>query len=238
MDFFPVVSDEYLSKHRLTHILTIPSQAKRCKNLLRKVDCIFLDTGIYEGEEIEDNEYIGLAEEIDAKIICLPDVMKSCDGTIERAERFLRRFSLRRFKTVFCLQGETPVLTLYALQAIPKVDVVAFPRWMHDEWQMRSTLVHFAHQQGLLRHPVHLFGLPTVRELWTYTNLPVVSVDTDLPFKCGLTFLHELTSPPQKDGVDILTLICKSVNTYSWEESVFGRRTLVSTHTRRPVSRM
>jgi hypothetical protein len=144
-----------------------------------------LDNGAAEGELITDPDILhGLAEDIGAQEIVLPDAMGDGLATIDMANKFPRD---SRFKYMGVAQGDNPAGCARGILC----DVLALPRIINknnpwNRWRIADKLkdqidvpIHCLGQGGWVREPALLAQLPNVRGM--DTSLPYVLAHAGLP---------------------------------------------------------
>lgn len=156
---------------------------------------IMLDNGEFEDVALTNEEYIGMIEEIEPDIICLPDAWKNPNETMFRHSNMLELLAERGLKPVcmFIPHGNNVLDYMTCLAGIVNHLLPQYPSFefilglTFAEWGDMSGMVRPFLSHHLMKHPglIHLLGLYNTRELWT-CGPDVVSVDSSFPFKAAL----------------------------------------------------
>jgi len=156
---------------------------------------IMLDNGEFEDVALTNEEYVDIVEMIDPDIICLPDVWKDPQCTIDKHVGALKLLDSRGLKPVcmFIPHGNN---ILEYITCVANIVNRIIPQYTQFEFILGLTFAEWGDRSGMIRpflshhlmeHPglIHLLGLYNTRELWTCGE-DVVSVDSSFPFKAAL----------------------------------------------------
>jgi len=164
-----------------------------------------IDNGAFEGQLMNFDEVVKLAEQVDANEVQLPDYLFDFEKTIKEAKESLEKNDVRdRFKVQFVVQGSSREELEKGVQfAIDNNLVIGIP---HEPCQMvyrrdfaprEPLLAWIAKEYGeeMLKN-VHLLGCHDMFEFYSIYYQKCRSMDTTLPIKLGI---HRITLPSIED---------------------------------------
>lgn len=156
----------------------------RWSNSQRK---LILDNGAFEnGHSMDPHVFMGLARELNATILVLPDSLGDSDTTLANAQKWFHKFK-DVGQVMGVLQGRTMddydlCLDVYARMG---VDYIGIPYHSIDRGLWMSQ-----RQKDLASLRIHILGLRNPFEVLDFRQYPfVVSLDTSLPVGSALQYL-------------------------------------------------
>lgn len=135
-----------------------------------------LDNGAWEGKQVDVDELMRLAREIDAREVVLPDKVGDCDKTIEMVNQYHDMF--KGYVTMGVIQGRNVNELIRCYEAIKHVDIIGIPKYIG--------FVNRLEMIEMIDKPVHLLGLNCVGELERYVYFKKVrSIDSKIAIKAA-----------------------------------------------------
>jgi len=163
-------------------------------------DYVVLDNGLAEGCPATPEQILQYAEQIKAKEVVLPDVMKDAHATIKAVKAFLALDIELKYSFMAVVQGNTLPDFKFCVEAFahqPFVSVIGIPRHMLETLNVKSARINLAQwitENYPERFDIHFLGtnpvwLPEVRHAVKYVPF-VRSVDTSMPFSYAIAGEH------------------------------------------------
>lgn len=161
-----------------------------------------MDNGAYEGVLLSTEQLLEAGEKARVQEIVAPDIPSDPALSFKLTKEFLDVAPIRRFSYVGIPHGKTlseyehyfnkmlslPINTI----GLSILDLHKF----EEKQRLRPMVVHYL--RDLLNDVnVHLFGLDEPLELFCYSDMPIRSVDTSLPFSLALLG-KRITLMPEK----------------------------------------
>jgi len=150
-----------------------------------------VDNGTYEtGTPLDMDELVGLAQQMGANEIVLPDVINDISSTMEFVGKYAKhpKYGLKFAAVPQGFNAESFIACYLEFAKIPELDVLCFPIWLEKQLHLRPQVVNYLHSKGWLakNKEHHLIGCDLLAELLCYPKGLIRSVDTSMPFSAAL----------------------------------------------------